>query len=189
MLQTIRKCLLIVVIIAIPSSMALAGQQVSNNQAITKQEVKQAQKDWATGIIAIGKAYANKKDYKKVCRDMITKLYSYNYGKKIVMFKPTLASANPFRPTMKGAISYFVGHNPRFEEDSGFALNRWKNIIFNNDEMFIHNDIAIVMGEGTLYNYRNNKVSVEYTLGYIKTKSGSLKLFLQHFSLPFNGLS
>ena len=94
------------------------------------------------------------------------------------MFKPTLASKIPFRSTKKGAVSYFVGHNKRFAEDSGFALNRWKHIIFNNNEIFIHHDITVTMGQGTLYNFKDNKVSVEYTLGYIKTKSGSLKLFL-----------
>jgi hypothetical protein len=40
---------------------------------------------------------------------------------------------NTFRTARRGAISYFVGSDPEFPEDTGFALKRWVKPWYDND--------------------------------------------------------
>merc|ERR1719486_1265287 len=92
---------------------------------VTEKEVLEAQKLWADSIASISKVYADKGDYVAAAGDAAGKLYGY--GKSDVLFKPTKATAHPFRPTAEEAMSYFVGaeamKNDEFKgEDAGFAI-------------------------------------------------------------------
>ena len=63
---------------------------------------------------------------------MIDDLYDYAEGQ--VFFKPTLAfGPRTFRPTKEGALAYFVGGNPNFPEDTGFALKGWTAARYDNN--------------------------------------------------------
>ena len=53
-----------------------------------------------------------------------------------VLFKPTLASETQFRFTKKAALSYFLGGDPDFTEDIGFALMHWQTIRFENKKKY-----------------------------------------------------
>ena len=154
---------------------------------ITKSEVRQAQREWANGIVAIGKAYTDHGNYKKVTKDMINKLYAYNYGQDVVMFKPTKAKVRPFRDNFRSAYSYFIGGDRKYKEDAGFALQPWTKVKFDNDEIYLHANIAIAMGEYYFTCSSGTVTKVEYTFGYIKTDDGHLKIFLHHSSLPYSG--
>lgn len=169
---------------------AYANSMKSDNgmvkNTITVAEVEKVQDEWGNGIVAIGKAYQNHGDYKQVAIDLINKLYAYNYEKGVVLFKPTKATKVPFRTSKESALSYFVGHNPKFKEDKGFALKPWRSVIFHNDEMYFHGDMAIAMGTYDFTTMNGQKVTVEYTFGYVKDDQGNLKIVLHHSSLPFD---
>ena len=55
-----------------------------------------------------------------------------------------------FGPRRLARLSYFVGGNPAFPEDTGFALKRWTEVSYDNNAaengIQIHGDIAITMG-------------------------------------------
>lgn len=155
--------------------------------SITVEEVEQIQSQWATGIVAIGNAYKNKENYKKVAKNLINTLYAYNYEKGVVMFKPTKAKEIPFRPTKESALSYFVGGNKNFKEDKGFALQPWTKVVFHNDEMYLHGDMAIAMGTYDFTDDQDKVTTVEYTFAYVKMPHGQLKIVLHHSSAPFSG--
>ena len=104
----------------------------------------------------------------------------------MVLFKPTKASTNPFRDTFEGALSYFVGNNPAYEEDQGFALAPWTHITFKNHQIYTHHEMIIAMGQYTFTDTKDQQTLVDYTFGYVKTKSGDLKIILHHSSLPFS---
>ena len=59
------------------------------------EKITNAQKNWANGIINIGKYYLEKKDYIALTETFIEELYAFKIGK--VLFKPTKASKNQFR--------------------------------------------------------------------------------------------
>lgn len=150
---------------------------------ITVADIEEAQQAWANGLMNIGKVYRAGGDYKQTAQQFISKMYAFDQNNGRILFKPTLASEKPFRATQDSALSYFVGGE--LAEDEGFAIKPWTAVKFNNDEMFIRGDFAVVMGQYT-FTYDNQKdILVEYTFVYKKV-GNDLKIVTQHSSLPFN---
>ena len=91
---------------------------------ITKDEIEAAQNDWAAAIVNISTVHLAGGDVVHAATTQINKLYGYGYTP--VMFKPTKAAVDPFRPKFEGALSYFVGGDKvpvgGYAEDKGFAL-------------------------------------------------------------------
>jgi hypothetical protein len=151
---------------------------------ITEAEVTQAQETWGKGIVAIGKAFTNKEDYKTIAINHVETLYAFDKGQ--VLFKPTKASEQQFRLTKSDAISYFITGD--IAEDTGFALQPWIKIRFENAGILLNGDCATVMGNYYLTDGNTNEeVKVEYTFGYFKDEDGKLWINLHHSSFPFKG--
>jgi hypothetical protein len=147
------------------------------------QEIEKAQEKWGNGIVKIGELKDTIKECRMFTLDFISKMYDYENG--IVQFKPTKASDAQFRADVKSALSYFIGSDSDFSEDSGFALNPWVNVDFENNSINIINDIAIAMGNYFFTNNNGDKTKVEYSFVYKKNDQGDLKIILHHSSLPF----
>ncbi|MCF6776318.1 hypothetical protein L3V83_06990 [Thiotrichales bacterium 19X7-9] len=162
------------------------SNQISSEHSITVSEVIKAQNAWAEGIVAIGQAYLDHKDYQQVAKNLIQQLYAYNYENGIVLFKPTKASETPFRKTKESALSYFVGDNVKYNEDKGFAIQPWTKVVFHNDEMYFHGDMAIAMGRYDFTDTKGKVTSVEYTFAYVKNSNDKLKIVLHHSSIPYS---
>ena len=151
---------------------------------ITKHQVLQAQQNWAEGIVKIGELKNDRIECEKFANNFISKVYAFDFCE--VLFKPTKVSKNQFRTNKISALSYFIGGNNDFEEDKGFAINPWKEVIFDeNFYMISEEKRAITMGNYYFVDTSNNKVKVEYTFGY-KAVENNLKIDLHHSSLPFN---
>lgn len=149
---------------------------------ITKEDVLEAQKNWADAIVYVGQTYLEGADYVAVAHDLIDRLYAYDEG--TVLFKPTKASIDQFRGTEKEALSYFV--KGLIDEDHGFALQPWSKVRFENEDFLLMGDYAIAMGNYFFTDaHTNQEVHVEFTFGYIKGKEGQLLINLHHSSLPY----
>ncbi|MCP4177096.1 MAG: hypothetical protein GY756_04945 [bacterium] len=162
----------------------LTGFAFTSQADITKTEIIQAQNKWGKDLVSIGEAYTQDKNYKKLASELVNNLYDYQAGE--VLFKPTKASKISFRKTKEGAVSYFVGHNKNYPEDKGFALEPWTKVKFINTGIYIHNNMAMAMGEYFFTPTTGKPVKVEYTFGYIKNKNGKVKIVLHHSSLPYS---
>ena len=172
-------------LLVLTSTMAFATSQTTSatSKAITEQEVLEAQKEWADGIVSISKVYLEKGDYKKRASEHIKDLYAYDQGK--VLFKPTLASDEQFRETYEEALSYFVGG--KIAEDKGFAIKPWSKVRFDEQHIITDSDSAIAMGNYYFTPHGETKeTKVEYTFGYMKDKDGKVRINLHHSSLPFD---
>ena len=145
-------------------------------------EVKDAQRAWGEGIVAIATAHTNGGDYVGLATDHVNTLYAYQMGP--VLFKPTLAATDQFRPTFETALSYFVASNNACPEDQGFAIKGWTNVRFENSDVIIDGNTALAMGNYFFTSQEGSEVKVEYTFGYIKNDDGSLRIQLHHSSLP-----
>jgi hypothetical protein len=160
----------------------MSGAAMADEHAITKQDVLDAQKAWADGIVAIGEVYTNEGDYSARAAEHIKNLYAYDQSE--VLFKPTLASDDQFRETFDEALSYFVGGS--IEEDGGFAIKPWSNVRFGEQQIITDSDSATAMG-----NYfftpvgSEEETKVEYTFGYMKDENGTLRINVHHSSLPY----
>jgi hypothetical protein len=121
----------------------------SDPNEISKDEVNKAQKRWCKGLLKICREYINGGNYRAEAEAFIDK--NYDFAKSEVFFRPTLAMApHNFRTTREGALSYFIGENPRFN-DEGFIKKKWVEAKFDNriegkDAIQVHGNIGIAMG-------------------------------------------
>ena len=153
---------------------------VPDTTTITQAEVVEALDNWGKGLVSIATAKANNQDYVAVAIDVINK--AYNYQNSIVLFKPTVAAEIPFRTTFAGALSYFVGGNAAYPEDTGFALSPWANVSFEIIGIVYGESRAIVQTKTTLTKQDGSTVLAYFSMGF-RSVSGELKIDLHHSSL------
>lgn len=152
---------------------------------IRKPLIEKVQKEWGDGIVHIGSIRDDRAACEKAVDEFLNKLYAFDLVD--VLFKPTLASVIQFRLTKEAAKSYFIGGNPNFPEDRGFALNPWTNIRFENIGFVFEVNIAMAMGNYFLTDLKGEITKVEYTMGFIRGPYDELKISLHHSSLPYKG--
>jgi hypothetical protein len=101
-----------------------------------------------------------------------------------VLFKPTL-TVNPqtFRTTRDGALAYFVGGDPAYPNDSGFALNDWTECQDDNVAIFISGNTASTMGKVHFTDSDGNVTTVDKTWQFVKDDDGQLRIVVHHSSL------
>jgi len=169
------------------------GSFDSSTTTISREEVLTAQANWASAIKTISAVYAEEGDFVDAAATAAGELYGY--GKTNVLFKPTKATENPFRPTAEDAMSYFVGSeamsNDKFTgEDAGFAINGgkgWSEVVFRNHQIELMGDSAVAMGDYVFTDATSgDEVRVEYTFGYRKNEDSKCRIFLHHSSVPYS---
>ena len=146
-----------------------------------KEEIINIQKEWSSGIIKMGRLSNDRVSLESFTSDFLDKIYDFDNQ---VLFKPTKAANEQFRNTKGSAYSYFIaGDNRECQEDNGFALSNWTEILFDNSNIIINEDIAIAMGNYTFKN-EASKIKVEYSFVY-KNYGNEIKIILHHSSLPY----
>ena len=157
---------------------------------VTKEEVVNAQNFWAQSIVDISSSFLTGGDYVKLAGERAEELYGYEHSN--VLFKPTKASKQQFRPTANDAMSYFVGHDAvidGYKEDQGFAINAKKGfskVVFDNHQIDCHDQVAIAMGTYEFTCATTGEISeVEYTFGYKRNPDGKVRICLHHSSIPY----
>ena len=149
---------------------------------ITHHDIDNAQQAWGDGIVAIAKAHSEGGDYEAVARNHVETLYAYGMGD--VLFKPTLAAVEQFRPTFDEALSYFVASNNACPEDKGFAIKGWTSVRFENAGVILRETTALAMGNYFFTTPEGDEVKVEYTFGYMLDEVGALRINVHHSSMP-----
>lgn len=168
------------------STNAVADAPVYNAN-ITEAEVQAAQTGWCNALVAISKEGEEKGQAaaKALAEKVIDGAYGYNLGP--VLFKPTLTEApQTFRTTRAGALAYFVGGDPAFPNDTGFALKGWTACKFENAAVHINGDVATTMGNVMITGKDGNVTTVDKTWTFKKTDDGKLRIVLHHSSLPYS---
>jgi hypothetical protein len=156
------------------------------NRAISEKEVLDAQKAWGDALVAISTTYDTKGQAaaKALAEKVIDEAYGYQFGS--VLFKPTLTLApQTFRTTRAGALAYFVGGDPAFPMDKGFALKGWRKVEIKNAGIFINGNTATTMGNVMLTDKQGKTTTVDKTWQFIKDDRGKLRIILHHSSLPY----
>ena len=177
--------------IADPSSLIVTPASLKTtvvNLAITESEVLAAQEAWGQALVAISKTYEMQgiKAAKALAEKVIDEAYGYQFG--IVLFKPTLTVApQTFRTTRAGALAYFVGDDPNFPGDKGFALKGWQKVEIKNAGIFISGNTATTMGNVIITDKDGRITIVDKTWQFFKDDQGKLRIILHHSSLPFTG--
>ncbi|MEB3260207.1 MAG: phosphoribosyl-AMP cyclohydrolase, partial [Cyanobacteriota bacterium] len=140
---------------------------------------------WCKGLLAISEAYATGgfAKAKATANQVLDQAYAYQYGP--VAFKPTLTVApQTFRSTKAGALAYFVGGDPSFPNDQGFAIKPWKTCSVRNQVIQLHGMFATTMGNVDLTNDKGAVTTVDKTWTFLREPDGSIRIVLHHSSLP-----
>ena len=160
------------------------------NSIITYDEVNAAQQAWCDALVKIGKLKEEGGDYKAYAEKVLSEAYNYDYGK--VFFKPTLAFGDQtFRNDKKGALAYFVGGDPDYPDDKGFALTPWVKARYDNagnhnEGIQIYGSVAITMGNVWVTDKTGKEVMVDKTWVFKKGKDGKLRIIVHKSALPYS---
>jgi len=155
---------------------------------ITEPEVLAAQKAWGEALVSISLAYESGgiAKAKPLASEVIDKAYGYNLGP--VLFKPTLTQApHTFRLTKESALAYFVGDDPNYPDDDGFALKGWRSVAVRNVGVQINGAVANTMGNVSLTDKDGKVTTVDKTWTFKKDDKGVVRIILHHSSLPYAG--
>ena len=151
---------------------------------ISKDQIHKAQKKWGDGIVKIGSLMNDEQACIKFTNSFLNSIYDFKNSD--VLFKPTKANKEQFRPKIEMALSYFLGGKNSFcSEDEGFALKPWVEVKFENFGFIIEENRALVMGNYFFTDTMGSTLKVEYTFGY-KLSNDKLVIDLHHSSLPFS---
>ena len=154
------------------------------NQGLSEAEVLAAQQGWCKALVDIAATHvkSGQPAAKALAEQVIDAAYGYQMG--AVLFKPTL-TVNPqtFRTTRAGALSYFVGGDPAFPKDTGFALKGWTKCEVDNSAIFIAGDSAATMGKVHFTGKDGHVTSVDKTWKFVKDDAGKLRIVVHHSSL------
>lgn len=156
---------------------------------ITVQEVNDAQQGWCNALLSIAKAHAEGKDYQSIATAVLSNNYNYDNG--TVLFNPTLThGAQNFRLDKEGAAAYFIGGNPKYPNDEGFALKPWVSCSYtnagNNAGVLIEGDVAATMGNVILIDNQGKETTVDKFFAFKRGTDGKLRIIVHKSSLPFN---
>lgn len=154
------------------------------NNMITKDQVIAAQSAWGAGVVKIGSLKDNRQECEEFASSFLDERYDFQGGS--VLFKPTKCAIEQFRPSKAEALSYFIAGDDRScSEDSGFAINPWTKVRFENAGIILEESRAIAMGNYYFTDLDGHEAKVEYTFGY-KLVDGNLKIDVHHSSFPYN---
>jgi len=155
--------------------------------ALTLKEVNDAQQGWCDGLISIAKANAAGGDYKSIATAMLSNLYDFDEGQ--VLFRPTLSfGEQTFRFSKEDAAAYFIGGNPKFPDDDGFALKPWVGCRYTNAGdsagVMIDGDFAATMGNVFLMNAEGVELMVDKLFVFRRGDDGKLRITVHKSALP-----
>jgi len=154
---------------------------------LTVSEVNAAQQGWCDALLSIAKTKADGGDYKTVALAVLSNTYNYDYG--VVLFNPTLTfGEQTFRLDKEGAAAYFIGGNPKYPNDDGFALKPWVACRYTNaggdKGVLIEGDIAATMGNVYLTDVSGGEVMVDKLFVFKRDDDGKLRIIVHKSSLP-----
>ncbi len=181
-----RLGLLAAIVLAALVATPAAAESVVLNRSVTEADVNEAQGAWCQALLDISKANdtGGQPAAKALAEKVIDTAYAYESGP--VLFKPTLA-VNPqtFRTTRQGALSYFVGGDPAYPNDKGFALKGWTGCKVKDEAILLLGDTATTMGK-VEFTAKDGKVTtVDKTWQYVKDEDGNLRIVVHHSSLEY----
>jgi hypothetical protein len=160
---------------------------------VTYDEVNAAQQAWCDALVKIGKLHEEGGDHKAFAEQVLSDAYNFDQGK--VFFKPTLAfGEQTFRNDKKGALAYFIGGDPAYPNDKGFALAPWVKARYDNagdknEGIQIYGSVAITMGNVWVTGKDGVEVMVDKTWVFKKGDDGKLRIIVHKSALPFSPIA
>lgn len=152
---------------------------------ITVADLEAAQRGWCEALLAISKTHREGGDAKALAASIIDA--AYNYAEAPVLFKPTLAHGEQtFRVSRAGALAYFVGADPDFPGDTGFALKPWVAARPVNAATYIEGNLGVTMGHVIFTDASGKETKVEKTWIFRRGDDDKLRIVLHKSTIPYS---
>jgi hypothetical protein len=185
--RVIATCLFTAVVVAGSSHSELMKTAVAASAPLTVQDVNAAQQAWCDALLSIANTHAAGGDYKSIAEGVLDNNYNYDHGK--VLFNPTLTfGEQTFRLDKEGAAAYFIGGNPKYPNDAGFALKPWVACRYTNAGdsagVLIEGDIAITMGNVYLTDSKGQETVVDKLWVFKRDPDGRLRIIAHKSAIP-----
>jgi hypothetical protein len=181
-MKSLISSLLLGLVLLLPSQIFASAN--GGPAAITPEQLQTAKQAWCDGLLLISKTHRDGGDARAVAERVLDG--AYNYAAAPVLFKPTLAYGDhTFRLTRESALAYFVGNNPKYPEDSGFALKPWVKAEFKIAGTYIEGPLGITMGHVTLTDSSGKQTTVEKTFVFRRGDDGKLRILLHKSAIPY----
>ncbi len=157
-----------------------------HNGSISQDEVLKTQKAWGDALVAISKEHEEKgpEAARVMAADVIDAAYGYRLGP--VLFKPTLTQEpQTFRTDREGALAYFVGQDPKYPADTGFALKGWREVEVQNAAVLLDGEYATTLGKVSFTDKDGKVTTVDKSWTFKKDDAGVIRIVQHHSSLPY----
>ncbi len=148
---------------------------------ITKAEIIAFQRAYGVSFNGISNAIEDETYYELKAKEHIDEFYNFTEGK--VMFKIGHDDEQSFRYSEAGLLSYLIGKNKEYPEDTGMAKENWRKIDWKNFGTIMERDMAIAIGRVTMENEKDLVVQ-NYTMVLKRNKEGEIKLISHKISIP-----
>jgi len=160
---------------------------------VTSNAVLNSEHTWGTGVVNIGNASAA--EVHGLAVNFVEHNYAYSSSTPYhaptpwiapgCLFKPTKARLSPFRTSLAGTVSYFVGHDATFAEDHGFALHPWIEVGFEPAGITqLTPELTVTMGHYIFTATDNTRHTAEHSLAFVPD-AGNPVIALHHSSFPY----
>lgn len=163
-------------------------QKTTTFGVITEEDIPKLQEQWGKALVSISKTFDEKglEAAEELAQSVLDSAYCYHLGIP-VLFKPTLTSGKQtFRNTQEGALAYFVGNNPDYPNDTGFALKGWEKVESYPATVVLLGNTAYSQGNVHITNKDGAVTIVDKSWGYMKEDDGNICIMLHHSSLPYS---
>lgn len=148
---------------------------------ISKSEIIAFQNAYGTSFNGVSDAIADETYYELKAKEHIDNFYSFDESE--VMFKIGHDDDQPFRYSHSGLLSYLIGKNKAFPNDTGIAKAKWRKIDWNNMGTIMERDVAIAIGKVTMENDEDT-IHQNYTMVLKRNEKGKIKLVAHKISIP-----
>ena len=112
---------------------------------ISENDLADARQAWGDGLIELSRIFEfdGIQKARSFASKLLDELYGFDLG--VILFKPTLSGgAKTFRNDREGALSYFVGQDPDFPDDTGFGIKYWREVHFNSGNSYIDGSVGML---------------------------------------------
>ena len=175
-----------VAVAAVIMTAGVANATEIHNSTISEAEVLQSQKAWGDALVAISAEHEKngEKSAKELAAKVIDAAYGYQLGP--VLFKPTLTQEpQTFRIDREGALAYFVGQDPKYPNDTGFALKGWRQVDVKNSAILLDGENATPLGKVSFTDKDGKVTTVDKSWTFKKDNQGTIRIVQHHSSLPY----
>ncbi|MDX2080012.1 MAG: hypothetical protein SFU53_04450 [Terrimicrobiaceae bacterium] len=171
-------------VLSVVSSVCLLGAAHAETVKVTEKMVRNAVQGWCDALVKISSTAREGGDAAAVAAEVLSTGYDYDDGK--VLFKPTLTSGKQtFRLTKEGALAYFVGGNPKYPDDTGFALKDWRKVRFDTAGVIVDDNIGIFMGNVFFTDGAGKETKVDKTFVFRFDEDGNARIITHKSALPY----